>query len=76
MLHDNLLPFITLTEDDKVIFQQDNAPIHTAVSTKKWFQDFGIELLPWPALTPDLNPIENLWGIYLQKEYTIKRSHK
>ncbi|KAK2579992.1 hypothetical protein KPH14_012298 [Odynerus spinipes] len=53
MLYDHLLPFITLIEDDKTIFQQDNAPIHTASSTKKWFQEFGIELLPWPALSPE-----------------------
>ncbi|KAK2577741.1 hypothetical protein KPH14_000741 [Odynerus spinipes] len=69
MLYDYLLPFITLIEDDKTIFQQDNAPIHTASSTKKWFQEFGIELLPWSALGPDLNPIENLWGILARKVY-------
>ncbi|KAK2579788.1 hypothetical protein KPH14_012181 [Odynerus spinipes] len=60
-------------KNDKTIFQQDNAPIHTASSTKKWFQEFGIELLPWPALSPDLNPIENLWGILARKVYDQKK---
>ena len=69
MLHDHLLPFITLTENNKIIFQQDNTPIHTASSSKKWFQDFEIKLLPWPALSPDLNPTENLRSILATKVY-------
>lgn len=69
LLHDHLLPFITLTENSKIIFQQNNAPIHTASSSKKWFQDVGIKLLPWLALSPDLNPIKNFWGILAKKVY-------
>ena len=38
MLHDHLLLFITLTEDNKIVFQQDNAPIHTASSGKSGFK--------------------------------------
>ncbi|XP_045769781.1 uncharacterized protein LOC123870498 [Maniola jurtina] len=69
LLHDYLLPFITLTEDENIIFQQDNAPIHVAKSTKKWLYDFGISTLQWPACSPDLNPMENVWGILARKVY-------
>lgn len=37
MLHDELLPFITKIGDQKTIFQEDNAPIHTAAIIETWF---------------------------------------
>lgn len=51
----------------RCIFQQDNAKPHTARITSAWLRRHRTRVLDWPACSPDLSPIENVWRIMKRK---------
>ena len=77
ILSNNLFESAALMGLKEFIFQQDNDPKHTSRLTNGIFREKNLELLPWPAQSPDMNPIENLWGLIksnvsMQKPKNIK----
>ena len=59
ILQPEAVPF--LQRHEPAILMQDNARPHLARICRQFLNRNNVYVLPWPVVSPDMNPIEHIW---------------
>lgn len=72
ILEDNIWPVITRHfPRNNYLFQDDNAPVHRARVVKEYTARNRLKCMSWPAQSPDINIIENVW-LYIKRKLQVR----
>ena len=52
---------VEVADENTLLFMYDNAPYHKTQKVSDLLQEHNIPVMIWPANSPNLNPIKNLW---------------
>ncbi|GBM05242.1 Transposable element Tc3 transposase [Araneus ventricosus] len=66
-LENYLMPFAENIGGRNWEYQHDDASIYTSNATKNYLNSKNGTGLEWPPISPDLNPIGNVWDIMSRK---------
>ena len=65
VLRQNLLPWARGTFRNNFVLVQDKAPPHKARATMTFLENQDVKVMDWPAKSPDMNTIEDIWYQWL-----------
>ena len=70
VLNAEAIPF--MQRNGPVVFQQDKARPHIARITRARLAAANVNTMQWPAMSPDMNPIEHIWDV---PSRNVRRHH-
>ena len=61
ILRNQMLPWTTVVFGRNFVYVQDTAPPHTTCDTAAFLDQQDVDVMDWPARSPNINPIEHVW---------------